>query len=429
MSGGTLVRASERGQRGVAAFLAFAAQNAPFLIVGILLTFCSSFGQTFFISVFAGDIRSAFGLSHGDWGFLYSVGTTASAAVMVWTGILTDRFRVRVLGPAVLACLAASCMLMWSTSGWWSLGIAIFALRFFGQGMATLVATVATARWFVRSRGTALSISRVGVGLGEAFLPLVFVGLLGAFDWRTLWLVAAALVLVLLPLLLPLLRLERTPQSIAKDDQSAGMDDLHWTRGRMMRHGLFWLIVPMLIAPAAFGTAFFFHQVHLAETKGWSHLGLVSIFPVFTAAAFVTMFVSGPIIDRIGTARLMPLVILPMAAGFAGFAFTPSLTTAAAPMALMGMTQGLNNTVPPAFWAEFYGTRHLGGIKALAAAVMVFGTAIGPAVTGALIDLGISFEDQLIGIAVYFVVAASLVRLGILRARGSLAPQIDVERP
>ncbi len=409
-------------------FLAFLDRNAPFLAVGVLLTFCSSFGQTFFISIFAGEIRSAFELSHGDWGFLYSVGTTASAALMVWTGILTDTFRVRVLGPAVLACLAASCLLMATVSTWWGLAAAIFALRFCGQGMATLVATVAMARWFVASRGKALSVSRIGVELGSAALPISFVALMGTVDWRTLWLAAAVIVLVILPMLWPLLSLERTPQSIAKDEQGVGMRNDHWTRGRMLRHPLYWLTIPMLIAPPAFSTAFFFLQVHFAETKGWSHLGLVSTFPVFTASAIVAMFVAGPVIDRIGTARLMPLVILPMALGFAGLAVAGSLPTAAVFVGCLGLTQGLNSTVPQAFWAEFYGTRYLGGIKALAAAVMVLGTAIGPALTGALIDLGIPFEDQLWGITAYFVAAAAIVWIGIERARGSLPPQVDVER-
>ena len=105
---------------------------------------------------------------------------------------------------------------------------------------------------------------------------------------------------------------------MAKDDQSLGVNGEHWTRGRMLRHPLYWMTIPMLIAPAAFATAFFFHQVHLAEVKGWSHLSLVSTFPIFTAAAIVSLFASGPIIDRVGTARLMPLTILPMGLGFAG---------------------------------------------------------------------------------------------------------------
>ncbi|WOI55930.1 MFS transporter [Palleronia sp. LCG004] len=401
-------------------FPTFLRRNAPFLIVGILLTLCSSFGQTFFISVFAGQIRTEFDLTNGEWGFLYSVSTTASAIVMVWTGVLTDTFRVRVLGPIVLVLLAAACAAMALVGTWWGLVAAIFALRLFGQGMCTLVAMVAMARWFVATRGRALSVSRVGVALGEAFLPLVFVSLMAEIPWRALWLFAGGCVLILVPLLWPLLRLERTPQSIASDTQSLGMGNAHWTRGRMLRHPLYWMLIPALLAPAAFSTAFFFHQVHIAGIKGWSHMGLVALFPVFTVTSIVAMFASGDVVDRIGTARLMPVVILPMAAGFAVFAAAPNLALGGIALGLMGITQGLVATVPAAFWAEFYGTRHLGGIKALATAAMVFGTAIGPALTGALIDLGIDFEDQLFGIAVYFLAAAALVFAGIARSRGSL---------
>ena len=74
------------------ASLAFLRNNAAFLLAGILLSFTSSFGQTFFISIFAGEIMATFSLSDGDWGLIYSAGTTASAIVMVWSGVLTDRY-------------------------------------------------------------------------------------------------------------------------------------------------------------------------------------------------------------------------------------------------------------------------------------------------------------------------------------------------
>jgi len=67
-----------------------------------VLTLSSCFGQTFFISIFAGEIRGEFGLSHGEWGGIYTIGTLASALLMLWAGGLTDRFRIRNLAPVVL---------------------------------------------------------------------------------------------------------------------------------------------------------------------------------------------------------------------------------------------------------------------------------------------------------------------------------------
>ena len=127
-------------------FAAFLRHNAPYLTVGALLTFVSSFGQTYFISIFAGEIRSEFGLSHGAWGTIYAAGTMASAGVMVWAGALTDVFRVRVLAVAVLGGLSTACLAMAALPVVWMLPLVIFALRLCGQGMSSHIATVAMAR-------------------------------------------------------------------------------------------------------------------------------------------------------------------------------------------------------------------------------------------------------------------------------------------
>jgi len=399
----------------------FLRNNAPFLAAGALLTFCSCFGQTFMISVFAGVIRGEFGLSHGDWGMIYSIGTFGSAVVMVWAGVLTDHFRARVLGAAILGMLAVACLAMALVPTVWALPIVIFALRFAGQGMTTHIAVVAMARWFVASRGKALSIASMGIAIGEALLPLAAVWLLDIAPWRGLWIGFAVFVVLMIPVLARLLRMERTPQSVAAEGQAVGMNGLQWTRKAALRHWLFWLMIPAILAPATWSTAFFFQQVHLAETKGWTHVQLVSLFPLYTAVAVVAMLASGWVIDRVGTARLMPVFQLPMALGFVIVSFAEGLGMAALGMAFMALAQGANATLPNAFWAEFYGTKNLGGIKALATAVMVLGSAFGPLMTGYLIDFGVIFEDQMIGIAVYFVFAAILVGIGIKKARPMLA--------
>ena len=80
----------------------FARENARWLAAGILLTWSSSFGQTYFISLSAGEIREAFNLSHGEWGGIYTIGTTISAILLVQIGWVADRLRVRTL--ALLEC-------------------------------------------------------------------------------------------------------------------------------------------------------------------------------------------------------------------------------------------------------------------------------------------------------------------------------------
>ncbi len=198
----------------------------------------------------------------------------------------------------------------------------------------------------------------------------------------------------------------------------------------MLRHWLFWLMVPRCLGLAAWGTALFFQQVHLAEVKGWTHVEFVALFPLFTAMSIASTFASGWALDKLGTNRLMPFYLLPFILAFLLLAQAESLFAAGIAMMVLGLGVGAGATLPGAFWAEHFGTRNLGGIKAMAAAVMVFGSAIGPGITGWLIDLGIAFPDQMVGIAVYFAIAAALAWIGTRKARGMLpgAAQIDIIR-
>ena len=379
----------------------------------------SSFGQTYFISIFAGEIRTTFDLSHGDWGAIYGFGTFASAIAMVWAGGLTDIMRVRRLGPIVLAALAASCLFM-AFNPWVALlPVVIFCLRFSGQGMSTHIAAVGMSRWFAANRGKALSVANLGFSIGEATYPLLVVALMMLFVWQGIWVLAAFIAVLSIPALVWLLREERSPQSMATEDQSVGMNGRHWTRNQTLAHPLFWFMMPAFVGQSAFNTAFFFLQVHFSEIKGWDHFQLVAMFPVYTGVAIGSMILSGVLLDKIGTARLIPYFQLPMIFAFLLFAYGQSLLAALLGFVLLGLTSGATATLPNAFWAENFGTKHLGSIKATAAAAMVLGSAIGPALTGVLLDFSLPLEAQYVGVSVFFGASSLLMWVGVSRARNS----------
>ncbi|MDA9302280.1 MFS transporter, partial [Amylibacter sp.] len=395
----------------------FILKNSRWLAAGTLLTFMSSFGQTYFISIFSGEIRNTFNLSHGDWGLIYGFGTFASAIVMIWAGGLTDIMRVRKLGPMVLCALSTSCLFMAFNPVVALLPVVIFCLRLTGQGMSTHIAAVAMSRWFVNNRGKALSISNLGFSFGEALIPLFLVSALIYFSWQKIWIIAALITLLSIPILIWLLRQERSPQSIDAEDQSWGMNKLHWTRKKTISHPLFWFMMPAVIGQSAFNTAFFFQQVHFSEIKGWEHLSLVSMFPIYTGVAICMMILSGILLDKFGTAKLIPYFQLPMIIAFILFAFGETLYSALLGFIFLGITSGANTTLPNAFWAEFFGTKHLGSIKAAAAAAMVLGSAIGPALTGILLDFDISLNLQYVGISTFFIISSLLMLVGISRVK------------
>jgi len=401
-------------------YLRFLRQNWMFLLAGFLLTFTSSYGQTYFISLFAGEIKADFGLTDGQWGGIYTIGTSLSAVAMIWAGVLTDRFRVRALALGVMIALASACLFMAVNTSWLLLIGVVFALRLTGQGMMSQLGSVAMVRWFEATRGKALSLSSMGYAAGQAILPVVFVALFAVASWRSLWVLAAGLVLLTVPIMLSLLKQERTPQSMAAEAQIAGMFDKHWTRTEMLRSRLFYLMIPMVLGPSAWGTALFFHQVHFTEVKDWELIAYVALMPIYTVAAIIATFTSGWAIDRFGVSRIVPIQMLPFALSFIVLAYADTILMAGVGLVIFGVGQGLQTTASSTFWAEYYGTRHIGSIKSVAAALMVFGSAIGPGITGAFIDAGIDFPGQMLPIAGFYIFSAALATYGIVRFRPTL---------
>lgn len=399
-------------------FLAFARKNAVWLFAGGLMTFGSGFGQTFFISIFAGEIRQEFDLTDGEWGGIYTAGTLISAAMMMLFGGLVDRVTSRTAACLSIVGLGLVCLAMAAnTTALVLIGI-VFGLRFFGQGMAGHIAMVSAARWFSSNRGRAVSLISLGFSFGEALLPIIFVLIMTAAGWRSAWVVAAFVAFALALVLFRLLRQERSPKSETQASEARpGMLGRHWTRKDMLGHWLFWMILPAYICPSIFSTALFFQQVHLAEVKGWPLAGFVALIPVATTTTIIMMLVSGWLVDRFGSWVIQSIYLLPAAAAYVVIANGVGLEAAALGLFLHGVMQGMSSTLAGTFWPEFFGTRHIGSIRALAMSVMVFGSALGPGVTGYLIDQGIPFPDQMVGIAIIYVVACAICAAAMFRAR------------
>lgn len=390
------------------AFFAFVRANFRWLLAGFLLTAFSGFGQTFFIGLSAGSVRTEFGLSHGEFGTLYMAATLASAMSLPWIGRSLDRYSIPRVAAVVMVLLAAFCVAMAGVSSIVMLFIVIFGLRLFGQGMMSNTSMTAVGRWFDAQRGRAVSIAGLGFPAAEATLPISFVALSSAFGWRMTWLIAAAvLICIALPVILGLLKKERTPQNMAEGQKPGSVR--HWTRAEVLRDPIFWAMSAGVLAPPFIATAVLFHQVYLVELRGWTLELFATAFAVMSMFAVVSSLILGSLIDRYSARALLPYMLLPLTAaclvlgllhdGYAAFLF----------MALLGISNGFVATLIGALWPEVYGTRYLGAVRSVVFALMVLSSAIGPGLVGWLIDLKVSFDYQMVGMAVYcFAMSGSL---------------------
>jgi MFS family permease len=414
-----------------------------FLAFGALLCGSASFGQTWFVSLFGAEIRGQFGLTHGDFGEIYSFATLASGISIIWLGRIIDHVSLAKFSAAVFVGLGVSAFGMAYCLNALLLGVVIFGLRLCGQGLLTHTATTSMARFFDTNRGKAISVATLGFPISEAFMPLTVVAVTATIGWRNSWLVWATLTLVvLLPLTLLLLHRSRylwspdersskdaerapgaagrTPESSerpASTSASRVRPARSWTRGEVVRDTRFHLMLPYLLAPAFISTGVMFHQVHLVETKGWSLQWFATGFIAYGAAKVVGSLVGGPLVDRYSARSLFSTFLMPMAVGVAILGVSDHPFAAIAFLGLTGVTNGLSGPIGGAFWAEVYGPRHLGAIRAMAVAIMVLGSALSPAVFGWLFDAGIDFSVVLYGSTVLAFVSTVLSFIALRRTK------------
>ncbi|MEO1117929.1 MAG: MFS transporter [Pseudomonadota bacterium] len=385
---------------------AFLRRNFRWIAGGFLLTFFSSFGQTYFISASVAEWQQAFGLSHGEFGRLYMLATLASAMSLPFVGRLVDvipeaRMVALVVpmlaGAAVLAAYAPSVLL---------LTVAIYLLRLMGQGMMTHIALTATGRWFVGGRGRAVSLVVLGHQGGEATIPIGFALIAAGFGYQVGWVAAAgALVVVGLPLAAWAYAKPRTPQSAHADDPVGRDQGRDWTRGEVLRDPVFWVLLTGVLAPAFIGTTIFYHQDYMTAYFDWPPQLFATSLVAMAATTVVCALIMGTVIDRFGAVAILPGFLLPLTAACFALSVAGPAWSLFVVIVLVGVSYGISSTLFGALWPEVYGTKHLGAVRSVIVSAMVFSTAAGPGLTGTLIDTGMPLTAQMRWLGGYCLVA------------------------
>jgi MFS family permease len=409
-------------------YRAFVAAHPILLGFGFIMTFASSVGQTFFIGAFGPAVREAFGLSHTEWGGIYMAGTLLSAMCLPWTGALIDRFKLKTYTLAVFAGLVGAVFFMASVPHVALLVVAIFLLRQSGQGLTSHISVTTMARFFRAGRGKAVALASLGFAAGESVLPFLVVMGIATIGWRETYASAGvALVVLILPIILWLLgRHERSaaagdiaPTNEGDSTSAAQTEGRSWTRGEVMRHWRFHLLVPAVMAPSVIGTALFFHHLALAEAKGWSAAWITGNYWGYAVGSVIAGLLAGPLIDRITAVRVIPMFLTPMILALLIITAFDHPYWAWPYLFLLGVNVGINYTGLTALWAEIYGVRHIGAIRSLIVSFSVLASALGPLGMGAMMDAAISMEMIAAIFAVYCGIATVLMILALRGLSGA----------
>ena len=385
------------------------------IIFGFIFTFFSSFGQSFFLGLFNSSIRDALSITHGQFGSIYASATLLSSLVLVWIGKKIDDVNILKFASYVIIFLSASCFIFSKISSVIFLFIGIFLMRLAGQGLTTHAATTTISRYFDKNRGRALSTGWLGLSLAEFIMPVMIVFLLTFIEWRDIWISISILVIIILPItayaLVRNVKLDTREES--NNTSEIPREIKQWKRIEVLKDYRFYVICMTMLAMPWIATGTFVYQSFISTSKGWGPYIIAQSFMAYSIFSVITLFISGFLIDKFSSRKLLIYMNMPLLLATVILFYFDSYISSFIFLGLIGISNGLANVLGSSTWAEIYGVKHIGSIKALTTALMVFSTAFGTALFGILIDYGLSIEQIAVVSGVY--ILSSIILLYLVR--------------
>ena len=373
----------------------FKSLSLKVIIFGFIFTFFSSFGQSFFLGIFNPSIRNELSITHGQFGSIYASATLLSSFILIWLGKKIDDINIFKFALLVALLLSFSCFFFSKISSITFLFIAILLMRFSGQGMMSHTATTTISRYFTKSRGKALSTGWFGLSTAEFILPVLMIYLLSIINWKIIWIYISILVLIFLPIisfyLIKNLNFDSREETSEKNENFKNIKN--WTRLEVVKDYRFYIICMNMLAMPWIATGVFVYQSFILSSKGWGPYIIAQSFMVYSITSVITLFVAGFLIDKFTSRKLLIYMNVPLLLSAGVLFYFKNPVSSFFFLGLIGISNGLANVLGSSTWAEIYGVRHIGSIKALTTALMVFATAFGTALFGFLIDKGLSIEN------------------------------------
>ena len=389
----------------------FKSLNFKVILFGFIFTFFSSFGQSFFLGLFNTSIREALSITHGQFGSIYASATLLSSLILVWIGKKIDDMNILKFASYVAILLAISCLFFSKISSIFFLFFSIFLMRLSGQGLMSHTATTTIARYFERNRGRALSTTWLGLSLAEFILPLLVVFLLTIIEWRSIWLSISILVIVILPLtsLLLVKNITLNSRENSNNKSKKVKKVKQWKRIEVLKDYRFYIVCLNMLAMPWIATGRFVYQSFISSSKGWGPYVIAQSFMIYSIFSVLTLFLSGFLIDKFSSRKLLIYMNIPLLfSAYVLFSFSSPISSFVF-LGLIGVSNGLANVLGSSTWAEIYGVKYIGSIKALTTALMVFSTAFGTALFGILIDRSFSIEQIALVSGSYILIAIILL--------------------
>jgi MFS family permease len=378
------------------------------LFAGIIGVLMSVPGQTIGVSVFTDYLIQALPLNRDNLSLTYLLGTVSSGFLIGRAGRLYDKYGGRYLGIFTGAFLGLVLFYLSNVEyitrffnglfGAQSGNIAIafivmvagfFLLRFFGQGLLTMLSRNIVMKWFEEKRGLVNTILAASISIGFSYAPRLFDDMIEQFTWQGAWQVMAIIIGVGFVLFAFVFFRDNPQECGLKPDGSLASKNKHYKDKQIVlkefdlpearRTYSFWIFNLTLAMNALFVTAFTFHVVDIFEKASYTRDQAVNIFLPAAVIAFVLNLIFSPLSDYIKLKYILLIELLGLLASMLAIFFLKNVGYMYyVIIAGQGISQGMFGIVSAVTWPRFFGVRHLGAITGYVMGWTVVGSAIGP---------------------------------------------------
>ncbi|UCB44118.1 MAG: MFS transporter [Dehalococcoidales bacterium] len=381
------------------------------------------------LGFFFRPFQNEFGWNRSALAAVQTIARVAEAMVAPIVGPFIDRYGSRLLMPVGAVIVSLAMLAVTQIDAIWQFyllrGIVV-ALGF--TLMGNLVTDVAINNWFVKKRGRAVAIARLGSNISNmAFVPLT-VFIIGAHGWRTMFVVFA--VITWLVVLIPsLLLMRRRPEDMglypdgidpnqaragdhSEDNTTSNYTPLRepiWSRREVLATRTFWILA---VSFGACSMAFQGINISLApyiQDLGYADTMVASVMTVRAAIMATSLPFMGLLIEHSQKilVRITPFAIQGVAAILFLVAEQPAFLWMA--VAVYGIGMSGVGVMQGTIWADYFGRFSLGLVRSIAF-FMAFGFgAIGPLAMNVVFDVMGSYKPAFMVIAGLFAIAAFLM--------------------
>jgi DHA1 family purine base/nucleoside efflux pump-like MFS transporter len=391
-------------------YISLIKNHAGLLSIAFLAVFTGNLGQSFFIGLFQAPISQSLNLSAGEFGSIYSGITIFGGFMVMYFGPKIDWVSPKRYAMTLLTALTIGLLIL-TLSPWWALGVlGLGLLRLCGQGLMTHLGSTLAGREFDVNRGRALGFVGLAMPSGEIILPPLTALLLVWLTWQQVWWCILAIIIVCWLCLFIFVDWPDAPHEhkAAADKRLQGSSPLRELR--------FWLLMPMLSALPFTLTGIFVYQAQMTESLGASMTTYALALTGMGMIRFPMALLGGRWIDDLGVNLIARFYLLPFAMALLGAGLFGGNIGIWILMMGAGLSMSMSSAVSDSLLTKLWGKEHLGRVRSLRSAFLVFSTGICPALLGFLLDADVHFQYILFGMLVFVIIAWLMAQMPIRQA-------------